>query len=257
MQSGRPNREAISDRIAWLFKAFFLGMGGSFAGASAGLWLGKRKFERILDEAGATGRVMESMSKMKQEWEQKNRGMAFPAGPATAIYGSDMVDERRAQAQVGSRAGPSKGSSGSGEVDGNFVPDENYYSQQTVNDSSFEANQGLGQSGSSSSQSVDSSPSRWEQVRRERGPPPSTWERIRQQRDRSSASSGTSPPPTTSASVGERADAQRRGDEFAATSDPRPQEDKEKERKAFEELLDRERRMGEEGFVDDGKRGKW
>lgn len=126
--------------------------------------------------------------------------------------------------------------------DDGFVPqDEDDSGPKTVDDSSFEANSASPFT-SAPPPPTKPPPSRWEAIRQDRSAKPSTWDRIRQERARSA--SGAPP-------------AQDRERTESSTYDPRPNLDKEQERKEFEEMLERERRMGEDGAQRGAKEERW
>lgn len=196
----KPDVEAIKSRLWWVTKSVVVTTFGTALGTWAGFFLGLRKMEKGVEAIeGGRARVARAFQRARQDLGVDQ--------PSTSL-----------------QTDPSRPSVESNDPSAIFVPDESFYQQTTFDNRDFQSQpleENLPSITTSNQSKAISPPSRWEELRREKGVGPSAWDTIRQQNAKADNSSSSSPRTPTSDAL-----------------DP-----KELERKAFEELLERERKI--------------
>ncbi|KAG0148138.1 hypothetical protein CROQUDRAFT_41834, partial [Cronartium quercuum f. sp. fusiforme G11] len=201
----KPDIEAIKSRMWWVTKSVAVTTVGSGIGTWTGFYLGLWKMEKAVDA------VPGGRQRVERAFELARQDLGIPSAPE----GASSPNLQR----------PSSDPNDPSTI---FVPDEEFYQQQTFGNQDFQPTTPSSPYTPPPPRSSSSSPasvtSRWEELRREKGVGPSTWDTIRQQRAKTTPDS-------------------------SSNSQSEPSDPREAERRAFEELLERERRIssGEPG----------
>ncbi|GAA5965808.1 hypothetical protein JCM21900_001920 [Sporobolomyces salmonicolor] len=231
--------EMRQSRAKFIGKGIGYGILGSVVGTNVGAWYGRNAAERVLQNSGRADAIHAAQA----------RGIERAAREISAATGGKIDLSRGQNHARGVPSGEKEGMDTGGDIGGvGYREPESELSHETQSNGVGYSDRAPPQdhfSGglSDSSPSINpSSPqtSRWEELRRSRATPPSRWDVLRENNARANA-----PGPSSSDSI-----AQGNGEvrEDVLSKDSR--EEKERRRREFDAMMEREARGGDDSMED-------
>ncbi|GAA6028538.1 hypothetical protein JCM8097_007270 [Rhodosporidiobolus ruineniae] len=225
-------------------KAFGFGVVGSIAGTQFGSWTGRSAAESVLDKSGHRASINSAINRgLETAAKQLEQQGVLPAGAVMRMRPPFMKDmlgqDPKATAEKSGIDGVGYEEPGR-ELEHGALSDGVGYSDRAPPQDSFPgslADPSIPSPSSSSSSSGGST--RWDDLRRSRAAPPSKWDELRQDRARSSI------PPAGLSRNGEQVSGSDRAErELQEGRDE--QAERERRRREFEALFEKEAKGGED-----------
>lgn len=215
---GKPQEGKMGSVV----KAMCWGMLGAFGGSQIGLWSGRRAAQDVVNSSGREKEITKNLSRAMRDAATEVAASSGRPIKSFKLPGMSQQDWDEKDDDGDHVEEEEKEEAG-------LAPPEGFYSNETVDDRSREGGAPSGDS--------DAPASRWDELRQAKPAAASSWDTIRDSSLRASL------PPAA------RAPAQR-----PSASTPPPFEDeKDRRKREFEALMDKERQGGEDGFGNDSK----
>ncbi|GAA5879675.1 hypothetical protein JCM3774_002404 [Rhodotorula dairenensis] len=234
-------------RAVFFGKAIAYGILGSVIGTQVGVWTGKSAANKILEESGRKDAIergtQRGIARAADEIAKRTGKRIDTSRAGRVIPGAGEPGSSRESSFDGS------GSSGDGTgidytAPGRELSRDSYggtvgYSDRAPPQDTFPGSLSDSASAPSASSDASSAASRWDELRRSRAAPPSKWDTLRESNARSRV------PPPNAAGPGDQSDEgyDRAERELMANRDS--QAERERKRKEFEAMFEREAHGGE------------
>ncbi|BGP00985.1 hypothetical protein NBRC10513v2_005008 [Rhodotorula toruloides] len=236
-----------------LGKAIGYGIAGSVFGTQIGVWSGKRGANQILEQSGRKEAIEAGTQRaIERAAHEISQMTGRKVDIATSVSGGTMA--RQDGVRDGARDGVGRDDSGGG-VD--YSEPERELSRETMNEGVGYSDRAPPQdqlpanlsdpitsAASSRYPSADQQPSRWDELRRSRAAPPSKWDTLRE------ANSRASVPPSNALNADEGYDKNER-DLMSARDN---QAERERRRREFDALFEKEAKGGDDSMEEKGFR---